>query len=183
MKNINKLSPEEQKELISYTSTEGTTIYYSNISVISDDFIIHDGEEVKLNESVLNKIKLGKDKYELYKLSLSASDAEIHLQTNVDRSVSDYLKLKLADISTVFNVKLDELHDTIQSRILQASKASTDTNTLNRKLNLFSDAFDKFESELNLDSLISEISSSVRTIKPVARDINEALTTLRSMFK
>jgi len=184
MKNLNKLSLEEQASLIFYTTHKGTIIYYSGIQAISNTSINYNGSELPVPvEDNIEDIKEGKLHYELYKLSMAKSDADLILTNKVNSIVKEHFDTELTAMTNHFEQGYSSLRDTLESKLQDLSIAEHSTQELHKRLTIFSNAFDKFEKELDVESLNGSIRETLRVFKPAADELTNAVALLKTLFK
>ncbi len=182
--NINNLTQQEQIDLVSYTSPKGLTIYYGQVTNITDDSVMYSGELIQnVTSDVIDTIRTGKALYEFHKLAQAKSDAELILEQQVNEAIQAKFDQQFTDLITPFQQGYSELQAALESKLQNLNQAESNTSALSAKLFDFNTKFTKFQQDLNLPDLVSNINDSVNHMKPATQEIKEAVRTLKSMFK
>lgn len=188
MKNINELTLEEVEELesiLSFKTNAGSTLYYSLISKINDEYLVYDGTRYNRDNVDFN-IKdayIGKLKYEIYIMNNSSIDVEAFIKEKAENTIKESLKDSIEEVLTDiinvkdrFNNKLNEELTNIQRIVRETDDTLFDTKAIHTKLKKFSDGVD-------LDSIESKVKDTVSNIRPLKDELKETLKSLRELIK
>ncbi len=184
MKDFNKLTNEQQVNLISYTSAKGTTIYYDKILAISDGVIRYSEDgQLKVGPTDFEAIQTGKAIYETYKLSLAKSDAELVLTNKLDNIVKTHFNEELTSITQHFEENYTTLRQTLEDKLQDLSIAEEATKELHTRLSAFSTSFAEFEKDLDIQSLKGTVADVLGVFRPASEELTKAVTLLKTLFR
>ena len=173
MKQIAKLTKEEQQELISYTSPNtGITVYYSNINTIGQNDFMYDGEHVTdILEEILQTIREGKTRYETYKLQHMKSDADLVMKEQTLEAIKEYFEKDVKEITETFS----NLYTTLSSEL---STAALDAKAAVRSIK----SIDVSISKTNISGIEDKFKTVVDGIDKAKIKFTELNTELQSLF-
>jgi len=193
MKPFNELTPEEQLDIVRFSTSKGT-YYYSKIDYVSATEIVYNGLIFTVPQESYEKIKEGLDRYEIYKLSMTTSEAEGIIKDNADEILDQYYSSKLDAIISQFEKFTRKAESTIKSATSKISineEAVSDTLThikdIQNKLSVSSEVLDmsnitkQFKEKMNdVKSVKDEFTEN---LKPVKQDLDSLISSLRQIVK
>ncbi|MEA2037231.1 MAG: hypothetical protein U9O94_06985 [Nanoarchaeota archaeon] len=114
MKPFNELTTDEQIDIIHFMS--GTMpMYYSKITQLSPDSLEYNDKTYTLSKSQYDIIVNGLNIYEVYKLQMTASEADSILRTASEKSFESLYSDKFDKLISAFNSAIDVASDTIRT--------------------------------------------------------------------
>lgn len=176
MKQFNELTTEELIDLVSFMS-EDNRYYYSKIDNILDGILIYSGTKYSIKSpDLLLKIREGLTTYEIYKLSMSRSDAEEVLQDKAEQVLANLYKSKLDPLVDTFNVVTDSFNELLLTSSEIIKKSSITTDSVIGDIRMLKATLEKSISTMDMTKIDSKLQQKLSDVKEVK---DEFLTELK----
>lgn len=157
MKKLEEMTPEELKELVSYTSKSGRTIYYDKIEVFSKNGFIYNGQEVIADtddlKSMLANIEEGKIIYEIYKLANSNEKLDSIIEEKTEELLNERFKDILESTLNEVQEKTNTLFNTVDTQLNKTKEIINDADKITEYLENIEDNFKDFVSNTNMGKI------------------------------
>lgn len=190
MKSINELSLEELKNLVSITTTSGTTYFYCNIEVVAmheaEAIIVYNGTKYSTDVATGQQIIEGKVRYDAYALSMQQSQAEELLQSKAYEVLKNMFDERVNIASDVIENSVTTVQEAMKNSAKLFSKStviSDEINTLAANLQAAVNSFDVSKIETALKEKVSEVSSIKSDMKAAIKQVDEVTGELKKLFK
>lgn len=185
MKPISALTPDEAKELLFYTSDNGTTIPISKIISITPDTLIVGTETYSISANVYDILQTKLTTYEGVKL--------MYAQEDLAKQTSKITKEELASQFSEYFDHMDEViaHvNTQATKVISHLQEATNTvskaakNTLSNidSINNIIKPFKQFAADTNLNDLKTSVKTHVEQLAPIKDELGEVINHLRHLF-
>lgn len=185
MKPISALTPDEAKELLFYTSPNGTSIPISKITSISPDTVVVGADEYSINCAVYAVLQDKLTTYEGIKL--------MYAQEDLAKQTSKITKEELASQFSEYFEHMDEVISHIDSQATKVISHLQDTaNTVSKaakatlsnidSINNTIKPFKQFVADTNLSDLKASVKTHVEQLAPVKDELGQVIAHLQKLF-
>lgn len=185
MKPISALTPDEAKELLFYTSPNGTSIPISKITSISPDTVVVGANKYSISPDVYSILQDKLTAYEGIKLMYAQED--LAKQTS---------KITKEELASQFSEYFDHMDDVITHINSQATKAisylqdtikavktkAEDTMSSIESIDISIRPFAKFAADTNLNDLKTSVKTHVEQLAPVKDELGQVIAHLQKLF-
>lgn len=185
MKKLHKLTTEEIKDLVSFTTTEGgPTLYYAEVDAIGPDYMVYKGTTLRtIGVPGLRSIKKGKEDYEMYKILSATTNAAEFIRTEAQEVIKDSyegtLELHLQRVEEKTGVLIECTQDTLR----KLSSAASNTDSMCTEMKLTTDHVKESLKRIDVDGLRDKVNSLTTSFIPLKDTLNSLITELRTLFK
>lgn len=188
---MNKKEHDKLKEIVAFTAGDGSRWIYSKLS-IQGDLVVYDGSTYETSLEVREQILEGILNYEIYKLSMTRSDAEDIIRDKADQIIEEVLSERINNLKMTLTASIDSLQDSINNCDTIVNGATRATDVLNTTITDTKDILKRTISEFNpeeinakvtgkLDELITVKSDVMTKLEPITNETGALLNSLREL--
>ena len=188
MKPTSEMTLQELKDLVSYKTEGGYTLFYSDITLVDPTLGIIEvkGSKYKV-ESDINKILEGLEKYKIYQLLNSQTDIESLIRKETHKIVNAYHKERLDTILSTHTDLIDKYTSSIKEAYDKVIPALEEVEKFKNKLSADIDNLDLSKANDRLKEKIESVQYArdeiVDLIKPAATEAKHLVSTLYQIVK
>lgn len=185
MKPISALTPDEAKELLFYTSPNGTSIPISKITSISPDTVVVGADRYSINPAVYSILQDKLTTYEGIKMMYAQED--LAKQTSkitkeeLASQFSEYFN-HMDDVISHINTQATKVITHLQDTANTVSKAAKDTLSNIDSINSTIKPFKQFVADTNLSDLKASVKTHVEQLAPVKDELGQVIAHLQKLF-
>ena len=194
MKDFNELSDEEQLDVIRFTTSDDRVFFYSKVEEAKDGVITYTGKNFKVDDNFFQTIISGLERYELYKLTTTRSQAQEIFNKSVDETINKFYADKINILIKGFEEATAGLYHTLEhaAKDIDTSKLSVQ-DTVDAVV-LIKDTLKRNADDLSLSSINKKFQermedvSSVKTkftqdLQPVQQELANLIKSLHEIVK
>ena len=185
MKPISALTPDEAKELLFYTSPNGTSIPISKITSISPDTVVVGADKYSIGAAVYSILQDKLTTYEGIKM--------MYAQEDLAKQTSKITKEELAsqfseyfdhmnEVITHIDSQATKVISHLQSVVTTVKAKAEDTLSNIDSINNTIKPFKQFVADTNLSDLKASVKTHVEQLAPVKDELGQVIAHLQKLF-
>jgi len=167
---MSKLSQEEIRNLVSFTSSDGTIYLYSKIT-LDGNTLIYNNEKYNVSEEILKVIQEGLLNYEYYKLSMARSDAEELLTEKATAIIEEQYAERFENMTNLFTSLLEKVETALTTATHNAETASIGVLDTAEQIHTIAGKIVKMEKDINTKEINRKVIQKLNELKEVKSDV------------
>lgn len=196
MKTYDELTPEELTDLVSIELRAGR-IYYSMISFIGDNWCQYDGNKVDVsNPETIQLLLEGKQKYELYKLSISESNLKNLIKDESKDIIESVFEKEMRLSFNQYEVRSERIIDDMREKIEKSDillgqttemvkntkEIQRDTLTAKMKLETIIRQMTAFDESYDFDNFKKKFDLALESVEDSKNVFDGLVQKMKSLF-
>lgn len=193
MKDFRELTDQEQLDVVRF-STDNGVYFYSRIERLLPDVIVYEKIEYAIDYESYSRILNGMNRYEIYKLSMTVSEAQDIIRDQSMNILSEFYKSKSEAIIEQLQKHSDAIMRSIKSKDVEIDSARTSISDAIDNIIAIKDKLADSSDVLDMDNIIHEFRikmDDVKSVKnefitelaPVKQNVNDLVSSLREIVR
>lgn len=188
MKQTSEMTLQELKDLVSYKTEKGYTLFYSDITMIDPTLGVIEvkGSKYRLEQDI-DKILEGMNTYKVYQLLNSQIDIESVIRKETHKIVNAYHKERLDALLSTHTDLISKYTKSIKEAYDKIIPTLEEVEEFKNKLSTNIDNFDLSEANDRLKEKIDSVQDArdeiVDIVKPAATEVKNLVDTLHKIVK
>lgn len=180
MTNFSQLPREDQLDIIRFKSGD-RTFYYSKIESLTTEVMKYDGKKLDIT-NVYNTIRDGLDTYEMYKLTMTSSEANEILRESAEAIIKEFYETKVDAMIGSFDNFATKMSKTISKTASDLSESDYNIKEVLDDVKSFKNALNDNVDNLDLSKINDKFQEKLEDIKEIKDKFTEELNPVQKQL-
>ncbi len=180
--NILDLTPEEQQELLMFTSDKNVLLPYSSIIQVSPHEVVTQTGTYNIDSSTYARLSTGLVRYEAYKLQHTTEDLQKKVKELTQSEITKNFSAYFTELSAIFDEQKQEVFDKFKSSLATIEESTSNANNFMNKLAHKTKDFENFIAATNPSEIKASIKTNLDALKPLKQEWKEVISSLKELL-